>query len=80
MSKPLVFDELWEALVPLLPRERHKPKGGRPRCDDRLACMRRLRPIDFLIAAARSGAWLSCCESSPGSPGRGHCEVVFCWA
>lgn len=41
---------------------------------------RRLRPIDFLIAVARSGAWLSCFESSPGSPGRGHCEVVFCWA
>ncbi|MGR3410361.1 MAG: hypothetical protein ACU0DH_08090, partial [Paracoccus sp. (in: a-proteobacteria)] len=54
------------------------PKShSRPRVDDR---KRRLRPIDFLIAVARSGAWLSCFESSPGSPGRGHCEVVFCWA
>jgi hypothetical protein len=23
---------------------------------------RRLRPIDFLIAALRSAAWMSCCE------------------
>jgi len=37
MSKPLVSDDLWEAIVPLLPRERPQPKGGRCRCDDRLA-------------------------------------------
>ena len=38
MSKPLVSDELWEAIEPLLPRERPKPKGGRPRVSDR-ACL-----------------------------------------
>ena len=37
MAKPLVTDELWEVIEPLLPEERTKPKGGRPRVDDRAA-------------------------------------------
>ncbi len=35
MSKPLVSDALWALVVPLLPAERPKPKGGRPRIADR---------------------------------------------
>ena len=35
MSKKLVTDELWEVVEPLLPEEPPKPKGGRPRIDDR---------------------------------------------
>ena len=35
MSKPLVTDELWAVVEPLLPEEPPKPKGGRPRVDDR---------------------------------------------
>src|SRR5579859_7575281 len=31
MSKPLVSDALWALVGPLLPVERPKPKGGRPR-------------------------------------------------
>ncbi len=31
MPKPLVSDELWERMEPLLPPEPPKPKGGRPR-------------------------------------------------
>ncbi len=37
MAKELVTDELWEVLAPLLPEEPPKPKGGRPRIDDRAA-------------------------------------------
>jgi transposase len=35
MSKPLVSDELWAVVAPLLPPEPPKPKGGRPRVPDR---------------------------------------------
>lgn len=38
MAKPLLPDELWERIRPLLPPERPKPKGGRPRVSDR-ACL-----------------------------------------
>jgi transposase len=32
-----VSDELWAVIAPLLPPERPKPKGGRPRMPDRAA-------------------------------------------
>lgn len=38
MSKPLVPDELWTIIEPLLPPELPKPRGGRPRVPDR-ACL-----------------------------------------
>jgi transposase len=37
MRKPLVSDELWAVVEPLLPKEPPKPKGGRPRISDRAA-------------------------------------------
>ena len=37
MAKSLVDDELWSAIEPLLPVEPPKPKGGRPRVDNRAA-------------------------------------------
>jgi transposase len=37
MAKPLVPDELWELLAPLLPSESSKPQGGRPRVPNRAA-------------------------------------------
>ena len=37
MAKELVTDELWEVVEPLLPEEPPKPRGGRPRVDDRAA-------------------------------------------
>ena len=39
MAEPLVPDELWEAIEPLLPRHKARPgKRGRPPVDDR-ACL-----------------------------------------
>src|SRR6185312_1746079 len=35
MSKLLVSDDLWAVIAPLLPAEAPKPRGGRPRLDDR---------------------------------------------
>ena len=37
MTKPLVSDELWQVIAPLLPAAPPKPKGGRPRVPDRAA-------------------------------------------
>jgi len=48
MNKPLVPDELWEVIEPLLPCEPPKPKGGRPRVPDRAA-------LSGIIFVLRSG-------------------------
>jgi transposase len=40
MPKPLVTDELRAVIAPLLPKEPPKPKGGRPRVDDRAVLTR----------------------------------------
>ncbi len=45
MAKPLLPDELWTRIEPLLPPEPPKPKGGRPRLDSRMA----LTGILFLL-------------------------------
>jgi transposase len=37
MAEPLVSDELWAIVEPLLPKHEPSPKGGRPRIDDRKA-------------------------------------------
>ena len=67
MSKPLVSDELWELIAPLLPLEPPKPKGGRPRVPDRAT----LTGILFVL---RSGIpW----ELLPQEMGCG--SGVTCW-
>ena len=38
MAKPLLSDDLWAVVEPLLPPEPPKPRGGRPRVPDR-ACL-----------------------------------------
>ena len=35
MAKPLITDDLWKIVEPLLPPEPSKPKGGRPRFNNR---------------------------------------------
>ena len=37
MAKPLLPDELWAVIEPLLPPWQPSPKGGQPRLDDRKA-------------------------------------------
>jgi transposase len=37
MAKPLISDELWTLIEPLLPREQPRPKGGRPPIPHRAA-------------------------------------------
>jgi len=37
MAKPLLADELWEVIEPLLPKPAPKPKGGRPPLENRPA-------------------------------------------
>ena len=37
MAKPLVTDDLWAVIQPLLPKRPPRPKGGRPVVDDRAA-------------------------------------------
>jgi transposase len=68
MAEPLVPDELWEAVAPLLPRHKARPgKRGRPPVDDR-AC---LTGIVFVL---RSGIpW----EMLPQEMGCG--SGVTCW-
>src|SRR5215203_4518022 len=67
MAKELVSDELWEIVESLLPDEPPKPKGGRPRIDDRAA----LTGILFVL---KSGIpW----EMLPQEMGCG--SGVTCW-
>lgn len=67
MSTPLVSDELWALVAPLLPPEPPKPKGGRPRVDDRSA-------LTGIIFVLKSGIpW----EMLPQELGCG--SGVTCW-
>ncbi len=67
MNKPLVPDDLWAIVAPLLPPEPPKPKGGRPRVPDR-AC------LTGIIFVLKSGIpW----EMLPQEMGCG--SGVTCW-
>jgi transposase len=67
MAKPILPDELWERIEPLLPEEAPKPKGGRPRVSERAA----LTGILFVL---KSGiAW----EMLPPELGCG--SGMTCW-
>jgi len=67
MPKPLVSDELWAIVEPLLPPDPPKPKGGRPRVPDRAA-------LTGIIFVLKSGIpW----EMLPQEMGCG--SGVTCW-
>ena len=68
MAKPLVSDDLWAIVAPLLPPEPPKPKGGRPRVPDR-AC------VTGIIFVLKSGShW----EMLPQEMGGG--SGMTCWS
>jgi transposase len=67
MAKPLLSDELWAVVEPLLPPEPPKPKGGRPRVPDR-AC-----PTGILFVLRSGIPW----ELLPQELGCG--SGVTCW-
>ena len=67
MSKPLLPDELWAIVAPLLPAAPPRPKGGRPRVPDRAA-------LTGIIFVLKSGIpW----EMLPQEIGCG--SGVTCW-
>jgi len=67
MKKPLVPDDLWAIVEPLLPPDLPKPKGGRPRVPDRAA-------LTGIIFVLKSGIpW----EMLPQEMGCG--SSVTCW-
>ena len=66
MAKPLVTDELWTIIEPLLPPEPPKPKGGRPRVADRAALtgiifvLRTGIPWEYLPLEMGCGSGMTC--------------------
>src|SRR5438067_8878959 len=66
MAPPLVPDDLWQLLQPLVPRERAKPTGGRPRIADRkclagiLFVLRTGLPWEDLPAELGCGCGMTC--------------------
>jgi len=66
MAKPLLPDELWERIEPLLPPEPPKPKGGRPRVPDRAALtgilfvLKTGTPWEYLPLEMGCGSGMTC--------------------
>ena len=66
MARPLLPDGLWAEIAPLLPPERAKPKGGRPRTSDRAALtgilfvLRSGTPWELLPREMGCGSGMTC--------------------
>lgn len=66
MAKPILPDELWERIEPLLPPEPPKPKGGRPRVPDRKALngilfvLKTGTPWEYLPQEMGCGSGMTC--------------------
>ena len=72
MAKPLILDELWKVIEPLLPPEPPKPKGGRPRISDRAA----LTGIVFVL---KSGLQWEMLPKEKFIRSRGCGSGMTCW-
>lgn len=66
MAKPILPDDLWAIIEPLLPAEPPKPKGGRPRVSDRAALtgiifvLRTGIPWEYLPQELGCGSGMTC--------------------
>ena len=66
MAKPLVSDDLWAIVGPLLPPPRPRPKGGRPPIENRAALtgilfvLKSGIPWELLPAEMGCGSGMSC--------------------
>lgn len=67
MAKPLITDELWAVIKPLLPSEPEKPRGGRPRIPNRDV----LRGILFVLSTGLPWEYLP--------PEMGCGSGMTCW-
>ena len=61
MAKPLVDDELWAAVEPLLPSREPRPKGGKPPTDDRVCLAGILFVLKTGIAWEDFPCEMGCC-------------------
>jgi transposase len=60
MAKPLLPDELWEIIEPILPPHPPRPKGGRPPVEDRKALTGILFVLETGIAREDLPAEMGC--------------------
>src|ERR687889_674236 len=83
MSKPLVPDELWSAVEPWPPRERPRPKGGRPRVPDRAALagiifvLRTGIPWEYLPRELGCGSGVTCWRRPRQRPAKLHADKGY---
>jgi transposase len=75
MAEPLVSDELWALVAPLLPERPARPRGGRPPLDDR-------KVLEGIVFVLRTGiGWerlpkeMGCGSGMPPGQARGR----LCW-
>jgi transposase len=61
MAKPLVDDELWMVVRPLLPQHKPRPKGGKPPADDRVCLTGILFVLKTGIAWEDFPCEMGCC-------------------
>src|SRR3712207_9445747 len=85
MSKPLLPDDLWAVVEPLLPPEPPKLKGGRPRVPDRAALtgilfvLRSGTPWELLPQEMGCGSGMTCWRRLRDlAEGRGVGEAPAC--